>query len=493
MILPDPYPATDTVPSQPWPRHVLSQDAWSDFLAARAEPPLTLLALWADTAQAHVMLIDKAALAVQVISTTVEAGRYPAVSPHRPTAAPFERMVADLWGHAAEGAVERRPWLDQGHWPHAHPMAVRSEPPKPPDGLATMAETSDGTMLLARGPIHGNLDEAARLRLHVRDGVITAAEAQLGFTHKGALILLRGKSPRNAARFAARLSGDATVAHAVAFATATEAAVGVPATPRAVGLRAVMLEIERIAGHLDILAEVARRAGADVVYTRCGTLREQLARAAAAAFGHRLMMDCVVPGGVAVDITAGGETALRRALGEIATELPALRRLHAHGNLTSRLLGVGAARLPLLRRCGTGGPAARAAGCSFDARMLAQETPFTAVSGTRGDALGRQQQRIEEIAASLEMIATSLRGLSGGPLTVSLPQESGEGIGCAESARGDVWHWLRLDHGQIAACFPRDAGWGLWPAAEAALVGSPAEDADLIRASFSLPASGMDL
>ncbi len=80
-----------------------------------------------------------------------------------------------------------------------------------------------------------------------------------------------------------------------------------------------------------------------------------------------------------------------------------------------------------------------------------------------------------------------------GPVSVALPQVSGEGIGCAESIRGDVWHWLRLDHGQIAAVFPRDPGWALWPLAEHILPYAYPEDVDLIRASFALPASAMDL
>ena len=78
-------------------------------------------------------------------------------------------------------------------------------------------------------------------------------------------------------------------------------------------------------------------------------------------------------------------------------------------------------------------------------------------------------------------------------MTAVLPQVSGEGIGCAESGRGDIWHWLRIDHGQIAAAFPRDPGWGQWPAAERALVGARADDVDLIRTSLGLSASGMDL
>ena len=78
-------------------------------------------------------------------------------------------------------------------------------------------------------------------------------------------------------------------------------------------------------------------------------------------------------------------------------------------------------------------------------------------------------------------------------MNAPLPPVSGEGIGCAESPRGDVWHWLRLDHGQIAAGFARDPGWALWPVAESVLAGSRVEEADLVRCSFGLPSSGMDL
>ena len=481
------------VPCRPWPRHGLSPAQWSAFFTDVASTTLTLRALWADTQQAHALLLDSRTYDVTAVSTPIEDGLYPAVSPHCPVAGPFERMVADLWGHAAAGAGDQRPWLDHGHWPLAYPMAPRPDAPRIVDPLAMLAEPDDGLMQLALGPIHGRLEEAARLSLLVRDGAVAAAEGRLGFTHKGTLILMRGKTPRNAARFAARLSGDATVAHALAFSIATEAALEVQPPPRAVTLRAVMLETERIANHLDNLAEVGRLGGATDVWTRCGRLRERLLRAAATAFGHRLLMDCVVPGGVALDIAAAGPEAILRALGDIATELPGLRRLHIEGFLAARLSGIGPTPRPVLRLCGAGGPVARAAGCSFDARALTPSPQFTAITGRQGDALGRQHQRIEEIAASADMVGLALRTLPDGPLTETLPQASGEGIGCAESVRGDIWHWLRLDHGQIAACFVRDPGWALWPVAETVLVNASADDADLIKASLALPSSGVDL
>jgi Ni,Fe-hydrogenase III large subunit len=487
---------------RPWLRHVLSPGDWSLLATACVAEGWVLLAHWADTAQAHALFLDPDALTAVPVSTPVEAGRYPALSPSLPTASWYERMIHDLWGHEAAGAADLRPWLDHGRWPQSPPMATRPEARPPGEPPLLSGPERDEAMVLPLGPIAGRLDEAAHLRLTLNGPAILRAEALLGFTHKGTLTLMRGKSPRAAARFAARLSADATVAHSVAFAQATEAAMDVTVPPRAVGLRIVMMEIERIAVHLDNLAEVARLADAPAVCARCGYLREILLRTSEAAFGHRLLMDCVVPGGTATDIAEDGPRVILRTLGEIATEMPAIRRMHDAPALSSRLTGVGRAGRQLAASLGVGGVVGRASGYAFDLRS-AFSTGYHDVGArlavrSEGDAAARQHLRILEIEESLRLVGLALDILPAGPVTVALPQVSGEGIGCAESVRGDVWHWLRLDHGQIAAAFPRDPGWALWPLAERvlaerALAPASPDDIALIRASFALPASGMDL
>jgi Ni,Fe-hydrogenase III large subunit len=406
-------------------------------------------------------------------------------------------MIHDLWGHSAIGGTDERPWLDHGAWPQSRPMATRPEPRTVTEPPMLTGPDQEDAMVLPLGPVWGRVDEAAHLRLTLNGSTIQRAEALLGFTHKGTLTLMRGKSPRAAARFAARLSGDATVAHSIAFAKATEAATDVAAPARAVALRIVMAEVERIAAQLDNLAEVGRLAGSETVRTRCGALRETLLRASDSAFGHRLMMDCVVPGGVSTDIAEGGSHVILRALGDIASQLESIRRLHDGPTLSSRLSGLGLADAGWVATLGAGGVAGRASGRDFDVRAVfspeyAGLAPRIAFR-SEGDAAVRQQLRIFEISESLRLVGAALDSLPDGPLTVAVPPVSGEGIGCAECFRGDVWHWLRLDHGQIAAVFMRDPGWALWPLAEHVLENAAAEDAGLIRASLALPASGMDL
>jgi Ni,Fe-hydrogenase III large subunit len=479
---------------RPWRRHDLSAADWAETARAAAAESRVLLAHWADAARVYALFLDPDAGAAVPVSTAVEAGVYPALSPVLPSAALYERMIHDLFGHRADGAGDLRPWLDHGAWPCAHPMAARPSPPRPESDLLDFSD-QDRHMVLSTGPVGGLIGEAAHLRLTLDGPAIHRADSLLGFTHKGTLSLMRGKSPRNAARFAARLSADSTVAHSIAFAAAAEAALEVAAPPRAQRLRVILLETERIAVHLDTIAEIARLAGARSVSARCGALRETVLRACQSAFGHRLMMDCVVPGGVAADIVAGGAEALVRALGDVASGLPEIRRQHDGTALASRLSGLG--RISGAMAVSAGGIAGRAAGRGFDARSALMPAyghlappPATQKAG---DAAARQAVRLDEIEQSLHLVGCALDTLPAGPVAAALPQGSGEGIGCAESSRGDVWHWLRIDHGQIAAAFPRDPGWVLWPLAEAALAGAMAEDADIIRTSFALPASGMDL
>jgi Ni,Fe-hydrogenase III large subunit len=405
-------------------------------------------------------------------------------------------MIHDLWGHTPEGATDLRPWLDHGAWPQARPLSPRPAPSPEADPPPPAALDGDDLMLVPKGPVWGDRQEPAQLCLTLDGPVVQAAEVRLGYAHKGTLSLMRGKSPRAAARFAARLSGDATVAHALAFALAAEAATETPAPPRAVALRVVMSELERIAGHLDSIALLAATGGAEAVRARCLLQRERLLRACATAFGHRLMMDCVIPGGVAADLAPDGGSAIRRALGEAATQLPLLRQAQESPSLSAHLVGACRSAPALVAALGVGGIAGRAAGRGFDARTLfvpgyAGLSPRLAMRPD-GDAAARLQLRLFEIEESVRLVSAALAEMPDSPLSLPLPQVSGEGIGCAESIRGDVWHWLRLDHGQIAAAFARDPGWALWPLAQHVLRGA-AEQADLVRASFGLPASGMDL
>ena len=492
--------AAPTEPVRPWPRHVLGTAAWRAMAASLAEDAsLDLIALWAEPARVHAIFAD-AAGAVLPAAVPVQDGNYPALSPACPSAAWFERMIRDLWGHQAEGGRDLRPWLDHGRWPQHAPLSLRPTPsagaPEPPVFLSAEGEDLHQ---IGDGPIHAGIVEPGHFRFHALGETIVRLEVRLGYAHKGQLALMHGKSPRAAARYAARLSGDSAVAHSVAYARAVEAALATEAPPRAHALRGVMAELERVANHLGDIGAIANEAAFAVLPARFGWHREAMLQAAARAFGHRLMMDCVVPGGVAGDIAPDGADTILRALDLMDAELPELVRIYDDSSsLVDRMVGTGIVEPNLVARFAAGGFAGRAAGRGFDARRSPGYPPYSDIDLTvpvrsEGDVDARVRIRLDELRESSRLLRYLLGALPSGPLAVELPRASGEGIGVAEGFRGDIWHWISLDGGLIAAAFLRDPSWLQWPLVEAATDNCIVADFPLINKSFNCSHSGVDL
>src|SRR5690606_31134969 len=100
------------------------------------------------------------------------------------------------------------------------------------------------------GPVHAGIIEPGHFRFTANGETIVRLEARLGYVHKGTESLMIGAPIEHAAKLAGRVSGDSTVAYALAFSRAVEAAIGMDIPPRAIWLRAIMAELERVANHL---------------------------------------------------------------------------------------------------------------------------------------------------------------------------------------------------------------------------------------------------
>ena len=467
--------------------------------ALSGEPDLSLQGLWAETGHVHALLQGPDGVPL-LASVPVEAGLYAALSPHRPAAAWFERAIADLWGHRAADAVDTRPWLDWGHWPLLHPLAVRAVPqagqPEPPEFLST---EDAGLHQTAVGPIHAGIIEPGHFRFTCAGETVVRLEVRLGYAHKGTLALMRGKPARTAVQLAARLSGDSTVAHSIAFSRAAEAAAELDVPPRAHALRAVMAELERLANHLGDVGAICNDAAFGLLHMRFGWHREAVLRAADAAFGHRLMMDCVMPGGVARDLVPGSTTAILRALDALDLELPALVRGYDDTvSLSDRMIGTGAMPPGQVFRFAPGGFVGRAASRAVDARRAPGYPPYDGMRFAvpvleAGDVDARVRIRLQEIAQAMSLLRMLIPALPQGACSVPMTSRSGEGMGVAESFRGECWHWVRLDSGQVAASWARDPSWLHWPLLEGAMQDNIVADFPLVNKSVNASYSGVDL
>ena len=185
---------------------------------------------------------------------------------------------------------------------------------------------------------------------------------------------------------------------------------------------------------------------------QCGILRELTLRAAHACFGHRLMMDRVVPGGVAADLAADGIGRLRALIDEIRRRFPELVEVYDNtASLQDRTVTTGILKGELARQFGAGGHVGRASGRAIDARRTPGYPPYDTLQFdvpvfTEGDVNARVWVRIREIEQSLGLIEQILARLPEGPIAAEIPSvgEAREGLALVESFRGDVLVWLRI-------------------------------------------------
>jgi Ni,Fe-hydrogenase III large subunit len=474
---------------RPWPRFVVGADAWRRATKALAAGQATLLALWGEPGAVNLAVLEADA-AISILTLPCPDGAFPSVGAQHAPAIRLERAVQDLDGLIADGAPDARPWLDHGQWPTSREGAGDRYGFLPADG--------ESLHQIPVGPVHAGIIEPGHFRFTVNGETVVRLEERLGYAHKGIEALMTDKDPAGAARLAARTSGDATVAYSFAFAMAVERALGAAVPMRATRLRALMAELERLANHFGDIGAICNDASFALMHAHCAVLRERVLRFASTHFGHRLMMDRIVPGGVSVDLSEAGRAELTGLVTVIRRDFPRLVALYDQtASLQDRTVGTGHLSAELALTFGAGGFVGRASGRAFDCRKSLPYAPYDALSfevpvRPEGDVNARVWIRIREVEQSLGLIE-QLTDLPPGPIRVELPAGGGEGVALAESFRGDVLAWVRLGgDGRVKRCHLRDPSWFQWPLLEAAVEGNIVADFPLCNKSFNCSYSGHD-
>jgi Ni,Fe-hydrogenase III large subunit/Ni,Fe-hydrogenase III component G len=487
----------------PWPRVMVSPETWELASRRLADGRLVLLGLWGEADAVHMALLNEEPLSIAVVTIQSKNGAFPSIAACHAPVIRLERTIQDVYGLRAVGLPDQRPWLDHGRWGVQHPLGTQAKMPPPSAPYPFLTAEGESLHQIAVGPVHAGIIEPGHFRFTASGETVARLEQRLGYAHKGTESLMVGASLDRAARLAGRVSGDSTVAYSIAFAHAVEAALDVKVPRRAAWLRALMAELERIANHFGDFGAICNDASFALMHAQCGMLRELTLRAAAANFGHRLMMDCVVPGGVSADLRPDGVAQVRALLAEIGRLFPKLVELYDNtASLQDRTVTTGRLSPALARQFGAGGYVGRASGRPFDARRTIAYPPYGELKFDlpileEGDVNARVWIRIREIEQSVALIEQILAGLPEGVVRISeaeLTPHRGEGLGFAESFRGDVLVWIRFDDaGRIARCHLRDPSWFQWPLLEAAIEGNIVADFPLCNKSFNCSYSGHDL
>ncbi|MCF8150805.1 MAG: NADH-quinone oxidoreductase subunit C [Burkholderiaceae bacterium] len=503
-----------------WRGRAPSREALLDFTAAAHLAGGRLAAIWgSDERQRgggfrlHCVFGLNQGHAWLTLELPADEPCYPDLSRKFPAANRMQRATRDMVGIATDGG-DQRPWLRHGAWPADwYPLRHDAVPAEAmgagfenaPSDYDFVQVGGEGAHEIPVGPIHAGIIEPGHFRFSVIGERVLRLEQRLGYQHKGVEKLFIGADVAQGARLAGRVSGDSTCAYAWAYADAVEAACRVEVPPRALLLRALMLERERVANHLGDLGALGNDAAFAFGLTQFLRLKEDWLRLNHQVFDHRLMMDCIVPGGVAADVEPAAFDAIVDQCAVIGDEVAKLGKLYGeHAGLQDRFATTGFIDIALARELSLTGMAARACGVLLDGRAHRQgytPPPPYAVLGVRpvtderGDVAARVAVRFAEIAESLRLLRQLAVAMPQSASRVDVaPVAGARGLGVVEGWRGEVLVGVQFGtDGRLARVHPHDPSWQAWPALEHAVVKDIVPDFPLINKSFNLSYSGVDL
>ncbi len=443
--------------------------------------------------------------------------KVPAENPGLPSQAPHywaadrpERHIRDLLGIRFLGHPDPRRWTRHRAWDD-QTFPLRKSVPVAGGPVPETAPDSDYPFLRAQGasvyeipvgPVHAGIIEPGHFRFQAIGETVLHVEERLGYVHKGIEKIAEGRNPVGLVRLAGRVSGDTTVGHAWAASMAMERAAGVEIPPRAAYLRGILAERERVINHLWDLGALCNDVGFAFGYYQFGRLRELWLRENKAWFGHRLLMDRIVPGGVAVDISPETTTLMRSSLAALHRELDELLTiLDANSSLEDRFVGTGLLTVETATALGTLGFVGRASGQTFDVRKDAPYAPYDRLKvrvplERQGDVSSRFWVRYKELRSALRLIEQMLFDLPEGTLSVpwQMPSENAEGFAAVEGWRGEILCYVSFSaNDRIRRYVPRDPSIINWPALEKLTLDNIVPDFPVCNKSVNGSYSGHDL
>jgi Ni,Fe-hydrogenase III large subunit len=444
--------------------------------------------------------------------TRVERGTatLPSHVPYFPGADRPERHLRDLFGVTFADHPDKRRWTRHQAWrEHDYPLRkdfpVAGHAPGPTaadQNYHFLGAHGAGVYEIPVGPVHAGIIEPGHFRFQAVGETVLNLEERLGYVHKGIEKIAEGRDPEGLARLAARVSGDSTVSHTWAASMAMERAANLEVPARALFLRAIMAERERVANHLGDIGAILNDVAFTFGFYQFGRLREQWQRLSCDIFGHRFMMDRIVPGGVTVDIDERAVSGMREQSREVGQQIDKLNVIVTEQpSVEDRLVTTGVLNPDHARALGCLGYVGRASDIAFDLRRDVPYPPYDQLKVTvpvyrEGDVAARLRVRVEECRVSFELIEQLVNTLPDGPIRTAwrAPAAYAEGLGLVEGWRGETFAYVRFDeHGKIARYFPRDPSVFNWPALEYLIHDNIVPDFPVCNKSVNGSYSGNDL
>ncbi|MBN2194490.1 MAG: hydrogenase [Polyangiaceae bacterium] len=428
---------------------------------------------------------------------------FPSMTPECPQVHLFERVLAERWGLVPE----QHPWLKPVRFAPPWSREPDLDPPLSAERSAIALEHPyriDGSSVheVAVGPVHAGVIEPGHFRFQCHGELVMHLEISLGYQHRGIDRALAGGPAPRTIPYVETLAGDTTIGHTLAHCELVEALSATRVPPRALSIRAIALELERLANHVGDLGALAGDVGYLPTASFCGRLRGDLLNLSAALCGSRFGRGLVRPGGVAFDLEPERveriAKGLEATLGDVGS---AVTLLWESPSVMERFENTGVLTPDTADALGLVGVVARAAGLDRDVRhdfpagmyRLAQIP--TSVART-GDVFARAYVRWLEVQRSGRFLHEQLRALPAGPVRRPAAElRPGRlAVSLVEGWRGEICHVAITDaQGRFAAYEVVDPSFHNWTGLALALRDQAISDFPLCNKSFNLSYCGHDL
>lgn len=408
--------------------------------------------------------------------------------------------------HAQAHLFEREVWEQHGVVPAGHPWLkpVRGANGEAPANGEFFRVDGGEVHEVAVGPIHAGVIEPGHFRFQCAGEEVLHLEIALGYQHRGVETALAGGPHRTTTSQMEAVSGDSTIAHATAHATIMEALAGGEAPLRAQWLRAMALELERLANHTGDLGALANDVAFLPTSSACGKIRGDFLNLTALICGNRFGRGLVRPGGCRPDLDLKPDRAaklLERLQIVLADTEKALAWFWDAASVRGRFENVGVVFPAQAAEIGLVGPAARACGLVRDVRYdhpigwhRFAQLPVAVWPG--GDIFARARVRALEIQRSGSYLCEQLAAPADGEVFSGIQASAPDTLAVAlvEGWRGEVCHVALTDAaGRFRRYKIADPSFHNWTGLALALRGTAISDFPICNKSFNLSYCGFDL